>query len=282
VNLIIGKLQTLGFNLIKVSRHNFDSYRTNPEPTNFNYYLQDSRENTEYESEDNNEAPYPEQIPTKSLYLMHSQYLSGITEKSDEESHITTKMYQNSCYARDRENVDSILIKQEGFVNSQSSARSSRINSRLLRYFEDSLQKEIPISLSPSAMPIENSVENISNNANNTADVMTNNYFTRSDENRANTINQSFSDTRQKDDDQTSQTHSLTIKSVQMSDKKPAHRYSSNNRLHTDTSKSDNGTPRLTYEHLEGRDDSVNSSMSRKQRYIDKFIESSRDKDGIL
>lgn len=89
----------------------------------------------------------------KDTYLIQSQFLSGITEKSGEESGYTNNLYHNSCYNKERENVTSAYLKHEAFLSSNSSARSSQINSRLLRYFEDSLQKEIPISMSPSIAP---------------------------------------------------------------------------------------------------------------------------------
>ena len=53
------------------------------------------------------------------------------------------------------QNNESKFLKHEAFVSSNSSARSSNINTRLLKYFEDSLQKEIPISMSPSILQNE-------------------------------------------------------------------------------------------------------------------------------
>jgi hypothetical protein len=89
----------------------------------------------------------------KDTYIGQSHYLSGITEKSGEESGPTNNLYQNSCYIKERENVNGAYFRHEAFLSSNSSAKSSNINSRLLRYFEDSLQKEIPINMSPLVAP---------------------------------------------------------------------------------------------------------------------------------
>jgi hypothetical protein len=122
-----------------------------PQRSNFEYNIQDSV-TPHYSTAGDATRPTAEKLQyLKDTYLAHSQYLSGITEKSDEESVYTNNLYHNS--GNNRENVNSTLIRQEAFLSSNSSARSSRINSRLLRYFEDSLQKEIPISLSPSIKP---------------------------------------------------------------------------------------------------------------------------------
>lgn len=127
--------------------------------TEFDQYSQEKGTNEKLSPENVSENQFKDQIQIRNAYLVHSQYLSGITEKSEEESRMTNKMYQNSYYDKDKDNIDSILIKQGELANSQSSSRSSKIHSRLLKYFEDSLQKEIPVNMSPSAIQNENSNE---------------------------------------------------------------------------------------------------------------------------
>ena len=56
--------------------------------------------------------------------------------------------------------------KYEGFQSSNNSVESSNIDARLLKYFEDSLQKEIPISLSPSGEPTDKSNNEINKSSN--------------------------------------------------------------------------------------------------------------------
>lgn len=121
----------------------------------YEFNIQDNQQEEESEEESGEK-----QHKFKSTYLVQSQYLSGITEKSEEESRGTSRPFQSSYYAKERENVNSTLLKHEAFQSSQSSSKSSRINSRLLRYFEDSLQREIQISFSPSVKPGDKSGEN--------------------------------------------------------------------------------------------------------------------------
>lgn len=127
---------------------------------------------------------------------------------------------------------------------------------------------------------------------------LTNNYYTNSEDNPKEEQNRSFSYLKIDDceDDNLRDIHEdisersfpksnnfEEIKSIHTSGRKRQNRYSSsNNKFNTESEISDNGTPRLTYERLESREDSMNSSMTRKQRYIDKFIENSKEKDSIL
>lgn len=81
-----------------LSENNQEYDKLNNTDQNFDHYLQESKDNEEDESDEQVDGNFsePYQNLIKNAYLVHSQYLSGITEKSDEESHITNKMYQNS------------------------------------------------------------------------------------------------------------------------------------------------------------------------------------------
>ena len=127
----------------------------------------------------------PEEHNNLMVYLAQSHYLSGITEKSEEESG-ETKLNQNSCYMKERDNVSNTILRHEQFLSSNSSAKSSRINSRLLRYFEDSLQKEIPISLSPSVIPNDKSNEGNFSSNNNRGEYSNQQVIINQEENRLN------------------------------------------------------------------------------------------------
>ena len=242
--------------------------------------------------------PTPEEHNQLVAYLAQSHYLSGITEKSDEESGETNRLNQNSWYIKDRDNVSSTILKHEQFLSSNSSAKSSRINSRLLRYFEDSLQKEIPISLSPSIAPNDHSNEGnfISNHAKRE---ISNQYVQiHQEENRLKDDTNSLSWSRnenEKDKDfkklrsseDNFSNYSLSksnnyddLRSNNTSSKKRQHKYFTH-RHNTESDESNAGTPRVTYDQLEWKEESLNSSMTRKKKYIEKFIESAKE-DNIL
>ena len=61
---------------------------------------------------------------------------------------------------------------------------------------------------------------------------------------------------------------------------KRQHKYFTH-RHNTESEDSNRGTPRITYDQLEIKEESLNSSMTRKKKYIEKFIESAKE-DNIL
>lgn len=228
---------------------------------------------------------------------MQSQYLSGITEKSDEESGGTNRPLQSSYYQRDKENHNGFAFKNDAFLSSNSSARSSRINSRLLRYFEDSLQKEIPVSLSPSIKPNDKS-KNANTTSNNPSYSKSNPNFFKNREDIDNTNeNHSASTPKRKQEKEGKKlrksqdnlsSYSLTrsnnyedYHSNNTSSKKKQYKYFFNHKNGAESDDSNNYAPKVTFDQLDSKEDSCNSSMTRKERNIDNFIESARD-DNIL
>lgn len=249
---------------------------------NFEYNIQDSC-TSHYSTEGNVSKQTSEKLQyLKETYLAHSQYLSGITEKSDEESVYTNNLYHNSGY--NREHVNSTLIRQEAFLSSNSSAKSSRINSRLLRYFEDSLQKEIPVSLSPSVKP--NSKNNDFHTNSNTQifapETPANPYDTQDNVTLStpNSKSKRFKEKRLQKSHEDLSNYSMT-KSHNYEDlsnptsSKKNYKYFFSRQA--DSEDSNILAPKMTYDQLEAKEDSCNSSMTRKEREIDKFIESAKE-----
>lgn len=167
-----------------------------------------------------------------------------------------------------RDNASSTVLKHEHFLSSNSSAKSSRINSRLLRYFDDSLQKEIPISLSPSIVP--NDQSNEGNYISNWTRRENSKQYVRihQEENRLKDDTNSLSCSQNENDKEKDlkklrssednfSNYSLSksnnfddLHSNNTSSKKRQHKYFTHRR-NTESDESNVGTPRVTYDQLE-------------------------------
>ena len=220
--------------------------------------------------------------------------MSGITEKSEEESRYTDRLCQNSGYNKEREQINNTMPKHEAFMSSNSSARSSRINSRLLRYFEDSLQGEVPVSMSPSVKPSDKSNDMKTNSINNRMDISNPKCLTANGEIQDDNVTLSTpkSSSNGKDGRRRRCSHD-NMSNYSMSKSNNYEDLHSNNTsskkkynhfyINKQAAESEDSSfiPKITFEQLMSKDDSENSSMTRKERDINNFIESAKE-DNVL
>ncbi|CAI2387076.1 unnamed protein product [Moneuplotes crassus] len=210
----------------------------------------------------------------KDAYLFQSQYLSGITEKSEEESGYTNQIYKSTSYLNNEGK------KHDMFVSSNYSDVSSNINSRLLKYFEDSLQKEIPMAMSPLHNPQNfNDSHQMKEGSKSHSNI-----FPVEEENKR-VPTEVLSCEQEKDGN--ASTYSLAKSNNYedlTSNNASSHKkddYQQYFHKEAEENKSQNPNKRIEYEQIESKPESMNSSMERKERNIKKFIESA-DNENIL